>query len=168
MLCDIEYALYRLHMVGIQMAYLKYISLHIVLRYFEHSIWIHVWAWIHMAKIIWKQEIFRMNFALKWLVTGYIWLVYNKLTLNIFLYILSYDILTIPYGFHVWAWIHMAKIIWKQAIFHMDYALYKLHMVGIQTAYLKYLSLYIVLRYFDHSIWIHVWAWIHIAKTMQK
>jgi hypothetical protein len=31
---------YRLDMVGIQMAYLKYLSLEIFLRYFDHSIWI--------------------------------------------------------------------------------------------------------------------------------
>ncbi len=50
----------------------------------------------------------------------------------------------------------MAKTIWEQAIFHIVYALYRLDMVGIQMAYLKYLSLDIFLRYFDHSIWIHV------------
>jgi hypothetical protein len=33
----------------------------------------------------------------------------------------------------------------------MDYALYRLHMVGIVMAHLKYLSLDILLRYFDHS-----------------
>jgi hypothetical protein len=33
----------------------------------------------------------------------------------------------------------------------MDYALYRLHMVGVLMARLKYLSLDIFLRYFDHS-----------------
>jgi hypothetical protein len=33
----------------------------------------------------------------------------------------------------------------------MDYALYRLDMVGIEMAHLKYLSLDIFLRYFDHS-----------------
>ena len=36
----------------------------------------------------------------------------------------------------------------------MDYALYRLDMVGVLMARLKYLSLDIFLRYFDHSIWI--------------
>ncbi len=40
---------------------------------------------------------------------------------------------------------------WKQANFHTDYALYWLDMVGIAMAHLKYLSLDIFLRYFDHS-----------------
>jgi hypothetical protein len=40
---------------------------------------------------------------------------------------------------------------WKQANFHMDYALYRLDMVGVVVAHLKYLSLDILLRYFDHS-----------------
>jgi hypothetical protein len=38
----------------------------------------------------------------------------------------------------------------EQANFHMDYALYKLDMVGVVMARLKYLSLDIFLRYFDH------------------
>jgi hypothetical protein len=79
-------------MVGIQMARLKYLSVDILLRYFDHS---------------------------------------NRI--------------------HVWAWIHLAKTIWKQAIFHMDYALYKLDMVCVVMAHLNYLSLDIFLIYFDHS-----------------
>jgi hypothetical protein len=39
----------------------------------------------------------------------------------------------------------------KQAIFHMDYALYRLDMVGIVMAHLKYLSFDNFVRYFDHS-----------------
>jgi hypothetical protein len=33
----------------------------------------------------------------------------------------------------------------------MDYALYRLDMIGVLMAHLKYLSLDIFLRYFDHS-----------------
>jgi hypothetical protein len=33
----------------------------------------------------------------------------------------------------------------------MDYALYRLDMVGIEMAHLKYLSSDIFLRYFDHA-----------------
>jgi hypothetical protein len=40
---------------------------------------------------------------------------------------------------------------WKQANFHMDYALCKLDMVGVVMAHRKYLSVDIFLRYFDHS-----------------
>jgi hypothetical protein len=40
---------------------------------------------------------------------------------------------------------------WKQANFHNDYALYRLDMVGIELAQLKYLSSDIFLRCFDHS-----------------
>jgi hypothetical protein len=40
---------------------------------------------------------------------------------------------------------------WRVAIFHMDFALYWLDMVGIVMAHLNYLSLNNFLRYFDHS-----------------
>jgi hypothetical protein len=85
------YALYKLDMVGVVMAHRKYLSLDIFLIYFDHS---------------------------------------NRIPCC--------------------AWIHMAKTMWKQPNFHMDYALYKLDMVGVVMAYLKYLSLHIFLRYFDH------------------
>ncbi len=57
---------------------------------------------------------------------------------------------------------------WKQANFHMDFALYRLDMVGIEMASPNYISLGNLLRYFDHSNRIHVSAWIRVAKTMRK
>jgi hypothetical protein len=92
-----DFALYRLDMVSIEMAHPNYISLGIFLRYFDHS---------------------------------------NRI--------------------HVSAWIHVAKTMWKQANFHMDYALYRLDMVGIEMASPNYISLSNLLRYFDHSNRIHV------------
>jgi hypothetical protein len=44
----------------------------------------------------------------------------------------------------------MAKPMWKEAIFHIDYALYRLDMVGAVVAQLKYLFLGIFIIYFDH------------------
>jgi hypothetical protein len=41
---------------------------------------------------------------------------------------------------------------WKQANFHVDYALYRLDMVGIEMARPNYIILSNLLRYFDHSI----------------
>ncbi len=93
MLCDINYALYRLNMVGFVKAHQKYLFLDIFLRYFDHSNWIPC---------------------------------------------MSMD----PYS---------TNPMWKQANFHMDCALYRLEMVVKEMAHLKYLSIDIFLRYFDHS-----------------
>jgi hypothetical protein len=45
---------------------------------------------------------------------------------------------------------------WKQASFHMDYALYWLNMVGIEMAHLKYLSLDIFLDILTILIGFHM------------
>jgi hypothetical protein len=57
---------------------------------------------------------------------------------------------------------------WKQAIIHMDYALYKLDVVGVVMAHLKYLSLHIFLRYFDHSSRIPCVGMDPLSKSMWK
>jgi hypothetical protein len=76
--------------------------------------------------------------------------------------------LTIPIGFHVLAWIKLPKSMWKQANFHMDYALYRLDMVAFLMANLKYLSLHFFLRYFEYSYRIPCVSMNHIAKPMWK
>jgi hypothetical protein len=64
----------------------------------------------------------------------------------------------------------MAKTMWKQTNFHMDFALYRLDMVGVVMARHNYNSLGIFLRYFDHSNRIPCVSMdpYGMAKPMQK
>ena len=134
-------------MVGIQMARLKYFSVDILLRYFDHSNWIHVWAWIHIAKTMWKQPNFNMDYALyRCHMVGVQMAHLKYLSLDIFLRYFDHS-----NRIHVWAWIHIAKTSWKLANFHMDFACYWLCMLDILMAHLNYLSLDIFLIYFGHS-----------------
>ena len=73
-------------MVGAVVAHLKYLSLDIFLRYFDHSNRIHGWAWIHIAKTSWKLANFHMDFACYWLCMLDILMAHlNYLFLDIFL-----------------------------------------------------------------------------------
>jgi hypothetical protein len=67
-------------MVGIQMARLKYLSVDILLRYFDHS------NRIHIEKTLWKLANLHMGFACYWLCMLDILMVHlNYLSLDIFL-----------------------------------------------------------------------------------
>ncbi len=65
-----DYALYRLDMVGIQMAHLKYLSLDIFLIYFDHSNRIPCVSMDPYSKNHAEVGNFLYEFTLKWLVTG--------------------------------------------------------------------------------------------------
>jgi hypothetical protein len=132
-----DFALKRLDMVGIVMACLNYLSLYIFLWYFDHSNMIPCVSMESFSKNHVETGKFPYGFCI--ILVRYGRYSNGSPKISFFRYFLK--IFWPLIGFHVWAWNHLAKIMWKHANFHMDYALYRLDMVGVIMAHLKYLSL---------------------------
>jgi hypothetical protein len=148
----LDYALYRLNMVGVVMAHLKYLSLDDFLRYFDHSNRIPCLSMESFSKNHVETGNFPYGFCIK-MVSYWFHMVcvlmarLKYLSLDVFLRYFDHSnripcVSMDPYS---------TNPMWKQANFHMDYALYRLEMVVKEMARLRYLSLDFFLQYFDHS-----------------